>query len=71
MSHEPQITAIASYIADKMPAGEAAPSEVVDTWRTALRYARSTGTIDELARAVASADPNDPRLQELLAEAAS
>ncbi len=59
---EPQITAIASYFAARLPNGETPEPEAREAWRHALRYARETGAIEPLTEAVRSADPTDETL---------
>lgn len=61
---EPEITEIAAFFAQNLPneAGASA-DEATEAWRRALRYARSTGAIEELAEKVAETNPADPELQ--------
>ncbi len=70
MPHEPEITEIAAYIANQIPTEGTTTDKSIDAWRSALRYARSAGNIEELALKVAREFPEDPHLQRICAEVA-
>ncbi len=59
---EPQITAIASFVATRIPTEGVEQAEAVDAWRATLRYARRTGAIEPLTQLMKSAEPDDEQL---------
>lgn len=67
---EPQITAIASYFARRIPANGVQHEDAVQAWRHTLRHARSNGQIDELAEMLAEEAPDDRMLQATCKEVA-
>ncbi len=66
--NEPQITAIASYFARRIPSEGVEHGEAVDAWRHTLRHARTNGQIDELTEKIAAEAPEDRMLQATCAE---
>lgn len=56
MSAEPEITQIATVLANRLPTDGVDPKEAVDAWRGALRYARATGIIGEITEKIAAED---------------
>ncbi len=60
---EPEITEIAAFFAQNIRNEGASADEATEAWRHALRYARSTGAIEELADKVAQTNPADVELQ--------
>jgi hypothetical protein len=63
--NEPQITQIAAYIAYKVHTRGVPMSDAHQGWRGALRYARSTGTIDEITNKLQGESPEDWKLQRM------
>lgn len=61
---EPQITEIAGIFATQFPIEGVDPADATQAWRHTLRYARSTGTVEELTDLIEKADPDDPTLKE-------
>jgi hypothetical protein len=59
---DPQITAIASYVASRIPTEGVDEAEAVEAWRTTLRYARRTGAIEPLTELMEHSHPDDPEL---------
>ena len=66
---EPEITQIAKFIATRVPTDGVTHDRAVDGWRGALRYARSTGFIDELVDQLKEDRPDDASLHAVLEEA--
>jgi len=69
-NEEPQITAIASYFARRIPAEGVPHDDAVQAWRRTLRHARSNGQIDTLAEMIAEEAPDDRMLQATCKEVA-
>lgn len=69
-NNEPQITAIASYFARRIPADGVEHQDATNAWRKTLRHARSNGQIEEIAEKIASEAPEDRMLQATCAEIA-
>jgi len=68
--NEPQITAIASYFARRIPSEDTEHAAATEAWRKTLRHARSNGQIDEIAEKIAAEAPEDRMLQATCAEVA-
>jgi hypothetical protein len=64
---EPQITVISSYFADQFRIDGVDPADATEAWRSALRYARQTGTVAELTELIERTEPEDSTLRELCA----
>ena len=62
-NEEPQITAIASYFARRIPTDGVQHEHAVEAWRHTLRHARTNGKIGELAEMIAEEAPDDRMLQ--------
>lgn len=58
-----EITAIASYIAARIPTEGVDPSEATEAWRTTLKYARGTDAIAPLTELIEQAEPGDETLR--------
>ncbi len=66
---EPQITAVACILASRLSTEGVDREAAVEAWRGALRYARNTGTIDEITDQVLATDPTDRVLHVCVSEA--
>lgn len=58
-----EITAIASYIATRIPTEGVDTSEATEAWRSTLRYARMSGAIEPLTELIARAEPGNATLR--------
>ena len=62
---EPQITAIASQLAEELPTLGASLNEATEGWRRALRHARKSDLIETLTEKI---ERENPKLRVLCAE---
>lgn len=59
------ITAIASYLATRIPTGARDPEQAVQDWRLTLYNARATNTLRPLRDLVIRSAPGDERARQL------